>query len=133
MVSKHHALWAIKLVNTSSNLLISKLDKGEIGNADHTRNQTLIRIIKEYLEEIPATSYKISKEIYEAKIISNYYLQKRAERINCFMSDKRQSNMAYESSIKMLINSGYIEELTDVKKGIYGLKGRAYQILTLGE
>lgn len=130
VVKVEHALWSIKLVRHGIAMMEQRINTGDVGLSDGSREKKLITVIREYLFKRPPPGYRITDEMYQAKVITRMYLSQRIQKHAAFENHRMGSSKALDFTIEHLIQNGCLQALdkTDAYDKLK-IRGRAYQIL----
>ena len=132
MIHPEHIEWALDLIRRDIGIMARRIAEGDIGKGDHTRERKLLATINAYLGKTLSPSYRIPDKLRTDGIVPRKFLQIRLARINAFTSHRSGANFAMDTSLKSLIDSGYIMEMDKVKLiDGYGFHGRAFRVLNL--
>lgn len=132
VVKKHHAEWAIDLIRRDIGLMQRRLESGDIGNDDNSRERKLLSLCRDYLTTTIPHGYGIPKGMQEQGIVPRKYLLTRTHRMAPFTSDRRGATVALDLAVRSLIDSGYICEIDKVKLvEDYSFHGKCYRIMNL--
>lgn len=127
-----HVEWALLIVRKDITIMQKRIDSGDVGMGDHSRERKLMALMAEYLEKGASEGYKVPKAMQGNAIVPHKYLQIRCVRINSFSSHRLGANNALEAALRSMLNSGYLME---VDKGSmvqnYNFHGKCYRILSL--
>lgn len=133
VISAEHMRWAIDIVRRDVEMMKRRLEGGDVGSSDTSRQRKLIAVIKEYLtrKEIPQ-SYKIPKGMRENSIVPRHFLQMRTQQTAVFYNHKLGHARAMDETIGQLISNGYLMEVKHEKlvEG-YSHHGKAFRVLDL--
>lgn len=132
LIKCQHAAWARSLVNADIASFEKRNASGDVGTGDHTREQKLLAVMKDYLVNGAADSYKIPPAMRQAGIVPRAYLQIRTQRKPQFTSHKLGATAGLDLALRSLIDSGYIAE-RDKRQVMeaHSFHGKAYVILRL--
>jgi len=134
VVTDLHYAWAELVVRRDIELMRRRLDSGDVGSDDNSRERKLVSILKDYLGSPIPSSYNISDQMRQNGIVPRNYLQTRAYRSPSFNTHKLGQNRALDETLNALISSGY---LIDVQKDkvidAYNFHGKAYRVVKLPE
>lgn len=132
VVSEEHADWALMLVRRDINVMSHKLQEGDVGDGDMSRERKLLSIIGRYLQAPIPPSYKLPDAMRQAGVVSRRVLQNKVQRVNSFIKHRMGANNALNDSIKALIDSGYLVELQKDKIPLdWNFHGRCYRVVSL--
>ncbi len=132
IVTEDHAEWALNLIYSDIKIMQRKMHNGDVGDGDAVRERKLLATLSDYVRTPLAPGYKLPDEMRKAGIVARKYLQIRLQRTNSFSKHKLGQNAALDSTIKSLIDSGYLAEVSKDKiHQEWGTIGKAYQILSL--
>lgn len=132
VVRKHHVEWALMLVRKDISIMKRRMESGDVGTSDHTRERKVLAIMEEYLTHGAGEGYQIPARMQQNGIIPRKYLQIRCARAACFAQHKLGSTAALDLVIRSLVDNGYIKESD--KNSLnenYNFHGKAYMILNL--
>lgn len=105
--------WARKIIVSGVIKVISRFEKGSVGVAHNEVNQIneLIRFINDYYKRPYSASNRITEELFSSHVISYKYLWDRAKSVSAFYNDRLGAKAAIERTIKTMIET---EQLADV-------------------
>lgn len=127
-----HAKWAIDLVLSDIAVMQKRLEGGDVGLNDASRERKLVDIMKQYMTKPVAASYKIPEAMREGSIVPRNYLQMRVSRVSSFYKHKFGTSKALDESLHQMIANGFIMEVKgDKLVEMYSHHGRAFRILKL--
>lgn len=133
-ITLEHVEWAIYMVMKDIRAMRKRLESGDVGVDDISRERKLASVIKTYLSEPIPGSYKIPDTMRQNGIIPRSYLQVRVQRSPAFNSHKLGNNRALDETINSLLQNGYIMDVQkDKVVDAYGFHGKAYRVLKLPE
>ena len=132
IITKDHAQWAIDLVMADIKVMQARLDGGDVGINDASRERKLVDILKSYLAKPVPASYKIPDAMREAGIVPRNYLQMRVSRASSFYKHKFGTSKALDDALMQMSSNGFIMEVKgDKLVEMFSHHGRAYRILKL--
>jgi hypothetical protein len=134
VIKKEHIEWAIAIVRQDIAMMQKRLDSGDVGQGDTTRQRKLMTIIKDYRDkegDLPK-SYKVNPAMRANFIVPKHFLQMRTQQVAAFYNHKLGQSRALNETIQQCIESGYLMEVKPDKlvEG-YNYHGRAYRILEI--
>lgn len=134
-IEMKHWQWSLELIRRDIAMFTRKVENGDIGISDNSREKKLLAILREYFMQGASPSYKIPIELQSDHIIPRRYLQMRLQRINCFVQHRMGSVGGIDSTVKSAIESGYLQEVDVFKDKAYkfGAQGKCYRIINLPE
>jgi hypothetical protein len=132
VMTKEHVTWALDLVTRDINLMRRRMSSGDVGIGDAPRERKVLSIIEKYLTAPVAPSYKVNEKMRVDGIVPRSYLQICTQRAQSFTGHRNGQNAVLDSTIKSLMDSGYLQELSKEKaiKG-YEFHGRCFRVITL--
>ncbi len=132
IIRKHHIEWAQDVVRRDITIMKRRLDTGDVGSGDTSRERKLVAVLKDYLLKTIPDSYKVPDTMRQNSIVPRSYLQTRTNRATAFYNHKLGANKALDDTINSLVANGYLMDV-DKNKVIdgYGYHGKAYRILKL--
>jgi len=132
VINLQHVEWALKVIRSDIDSMSKKLEDGDIGLSDHTRESKMLSIISNYLKSAPSSGYKVPAGMRQAMIVPSQYLLAKCQRLNSFMAHKLGSTVAVRETIRSLCDSGYIEEMNKAQTAErFKFNGKSYKILNL--
>lgn len=132
IIGANHAKWAIDLVLSDIAIMQKRLDGGDVGLNDQSRERKLVDLMKQYIAKPVAASYKIPEAMREGGIIPRNYLQMRVSRVSSFYKHKFGASKALDETLYQMIANGIIMEVKQDKLvEMYSHHGKAYRILKL--
>lgn len=131
VIQIQHAQWALLLVRRDINIMRNKLETGEVGTDDSSREKKLLATIREYVEVGPRSeAYGCPESLRRAGVVPKRYLQMRLCRVQTFASGRNGATKAIDETMRSLVDSGY---LADADKNWltehHNYFGKAYRIL----
>lgn len=132
VVTVAHATWALDLIRRDIKLMARKIVDGDVGDGDAVRERKMLSIMADYLKTGVADGYKLPDEMRKAGVIARKYLQIRLQKINSFVKHRAGQSAALDLTLKSLIDSGYIVEVSKDKiPAEWNFSGKCYRILSL--
>lgn len=132
VITAAQAQWSIDLILADIAIMQKRLDGGDVGLNDASRERKLVDIMKSYQTKPVPASYKIPDAMREAGIVPRNYLQMRVSRVSSFYKHKFGTSKALDESLQQMISNGIIMEVKQDKLvEMYSHHGRAYRILKL--
>jgi hypothetical protein len=131
-IYEEHCAWALDLIRRDVGIMRRKIESGDVGTGDGTRERKLISIIREYFEKPLPHGYNVPDGMRENGIVPRSYLHTRTARLNVFTTHRMGATKALDETLKSVIDSGYIMDVE--KKALfdqYGTTGRCFRVLTL--
>lgn len=130
IIERVHVEWALSVIYKDITIMSKRIEAGDVGTGDDSRERKLSKLLKEYLEAPIAASYGIPDELRKASIIPRKFLQIRAARQSVFASHRSGANHALDQTLRSMCDSGYIMEVDKAKLADqFGFHGKAYRIL----
>jgi hypothetical protein len=127
-----HVQWALDLILRDINIMARKIDAGEIGGADSSRENKLLDLCKTYFTKELAPSHNIPAEMRTDGVIPRKYMQTATQKINSFTSHRLGQILSMDLAIKSLVDGGYFVEVdknTAIQK--YQFHGKCYRVVSL--
>jgi hypothetical protein len=132
VITATHAQWAIDLILADIAIMQKRLEGGDVGLNDASRERKMVEIMKTYLDKPVAASYKIPEAMREASIVPRNYLQMRISRVSSFYKHKFGASKALDETLHQMIANGMIMEVKgDKVVEMFSHHGRAFRILKL--
>jgi hypothetical protein len=130
-ISEVHMHWAIDLIKRDIHIMQRKIDDGDVGTGDATRERKLLSMCKEYLTTVPK-GYSIPDAMHQQGVVPRKYFQIRAQRMSIFSTAKQGGIRALDDTLRSMCDSGYLMEVDKMKAAdSYGFHGRCYRIVNL--
>jgi hypothetical protein len=131
-IGERHAEWAISIVRRDVSVFSSRLQSGDIGSDDKSREDKVLSLCREYLIKEPSASYKVKPVLRQNHIIPRKYLTVRTASLPAFKSHKQGSTTALEQTLRSLCSNGYITKCAgpDMVR-TYNEHGECYMVLDL--
>ncbi len=132
IITIDHARWAVNLILADIAIMQKRLDGGDVGLNDSSRERKLVEILKQYIAKPVPASYKIPDAMREGGIVPRNYLQLRTNRVSSFYKHKFGASEALNQTLSKMIENGMIMEVKgDKMVEMYNTHGRAFRILKL--
>jgi len=132
LITAKHAAWALEVVNRDIRVMSRKMHDGDVGNDDMARERKVLHTIASFLTGAVTQGYGIPDAMRTAGCVPRKYLQIRTSRVNSFLKDKRGHVGALDSTIRSLVENGYIMELPKDKiPAEWGSVGRCFKVIYL--
>lgn len=133
-IQQYHVEWAIDLIRRDIAIMRKKLEQGDVGMGDHSRQRKLATVIKEYLTEPLGAGYKIPEKMRAASIVPYSYLQIRTSRLSVFTRHRMGATASLGQAVREFLDAGYIMEVDKGKAMTdYGFRGKCFMVLNLPE
>lgn len=130
IINKEHVDWALETIKKDISIMSKRIEAGDIGTNDDSRERKIVKILKEFLEAPVPAGYNVSEDMRKAGIIPRKYLQIRTARQTAFTQHRGGANMALDLTLRSMCDSGYIMEVDKMKMSdSLGFHGKAYRIL----
>jgi hypothetical protein len=131
-ISIEHVRWAYDLVMRDINIMTRRMNSGEVGISDATRENKILALAKGYLTAELAASYGIPEAMQKDGVVPRKYLQVNTQRIASFTQHKLGQTAAMDMTIRSLIDGGYLTEVSKVDTiQKYSFHGKCYRILSV--
>lgn len=131
-ITKEHLDWALDVIRRDILIMSRRLDTGDVGTGDNARERKLMAVLRDYLTNQLAASYKVPEEMRQNSIVPRSYLQIRTARVASFYNHRAGQNAALDLVLQSAINNGYLMEVDKAKVAeAYNYHGKAYRILKL--
>jgi hypothetical protein len=131
MIQDYHIAWAIDLIKRDIKIMQRRVEEGDIGSGDSTRERKLLTFCRDYLTHVPQ-GYQIPEAMHGDGVVPRKYFQMRTAKLNAFVTAKNGAIRALDETIRSLVDSGYLMEVDRVKvMDSYGFQGRCYRIVSL--
>lgn len=132
VIQSYHIDWAMELVRRDIAVMRRRINSGDVGVGDSSREKKLLALMHTYLLEAPPSGYGISEVMRKDGVMPRKYLQIMTQKSSSFTSHKNGQVGALDACIKSLESSGYIVEVEKTKLiEKYTFHGKCYRIVTL--
>lgn len=129
-IKESHAVWALDLVQRNIDMMKIRIDTGDIGTDDNSRELKVLSVLRDYVKNGVSKGYNVPKDMQIEGIIPRRVIQARLVRVGTFSSHKNGATAVIDATVKGLIDSGYLMECEKAKiYQIYGAVGKCYRIL----
>jgi hypothetical protein len=132
-ITLEHINWAIALVRQDIAMMSKRLEGGDVGHSDKTRERKLVSVLRDYITKgsVPK-SYKVPPKMHKDGLVPRNYLQTRTQQSSAFYNHKLGANRALEEAIAACIANGWLMEVKHDKvvEG-YNFHGKTWRILDL--
>ena len=130
----HHVQWALQAIRNDIAIMTRRLNEGDVGISDHSREQKLQTYFSDYLTQEVPDSYNVPKALKANGIIPRKYLQIRSQKTPSFVQHPLGAIRALDEALRNMVDSGYLGEISkDKLASEYGFSGKAYRILELSK
>lgn len=131
-ITSEHVDWALTLIRNDIETMTRRLDNGDVGISDDSREKKLLNICKTYLEKPVPKGYGFPDEMRAAGVVPRKYLQTRARNVKALNDHKLGATAALDLTIRSMIDSGYLVEVAkDKMADAWGPQGKCFRILNL--
>jgi hypothetical protein len=131
-IDVHHCTWALDVVRRDIALMQRRMEAGDVGQGDNSRDKKLLHIIHEFLTQPLGPSYGVPAVMQRDAVVPRKYLQMRVSRVASFNQHPLGAKRALDDAIQSCCDSGYIVEMDKNKAGEqYTFMGRCYRVVNL--
>lgn len=131
-IRREHIEWAQDVVMRDIAIMKKRLDGGDVGSGDNSRERKLVSVLKDYLVKPVPDSYKVPDAMRQNSIVPRNYMQVRIGRAAAFYNHRLGANKALSDTIESLVANGYLMEVQKDKViEAYGFHGKAYRVVKL--
>lgn len=132
VIETHHVTWAIDIVHRDIKLMSRKLNDGDVGIDDTSRERKMLSIIKDVIKNGYPPSMAVTRAMIVDGIVPRRYLIMKLGKHPAFATFRAGSMNAVDSTIRGLIDSGYIADVPkDTLSKKYCYTGRCFQVINL--
>ncbi|MBE0448745.1 MAG: DUF3987 domain-containing protein [Actinobacteria bacterium] len=132
VINYRHASWALLLVRRDINTMTTRLNNGDVGMGDATRETKLLKFCRDYIVKPLPASYGVPASMHEIGIVPRLYLQKRANSTAAFHKHHLGTSFALDKAIQGLIGNGHIMQVDKAKMvEAYSFHGDCYRLLNI--
>lgn len=131
-ITKEHFEWAQLVVRRDISVMKRRLESGDVGSGDSSRERKMVAVLKDYLLHPPAKSYGVPANMQADGIVPRSYIQTRIHRAAAFYNHKNGANKAADDILQNMLLSGYLIEVPKDKVFAgYKYHGKSYRIVNL--
>lgn len=131
-ITREHVDWALDVVRRDISIMAKRLDTGDVGTSDTSRERKLFAIIRDYIASPVSASYKVPDSMRQNGIVPRSYLQVRLARVSSFYSHRAGGKVALDMVLQSAVDNGYLMEVERAKVAeAYNYHGKAYRVLRL--
>lgn len=131
-IQVHHVEWALDLIRRDIAIMSKRIDSGDVGVGDDSRERKLLSVCGDYLTTEVGKGYKVPEGMQGNSIVPRKYLLARCSRSTSFSTHRMGSSGALDLTLRSLCDSGYLMEVDRTKMvEAYGFHGKCYRILDL--
>jgi hypothetical protein len=132
IVTAQQAEWALDVVKRDIRIMSRKMSDGDVGDGDMVRERKMLSVLRSYLEQPLAKGYGLPDEMRQAGVVARKFLQIKLQKTNSFVKHRQGQTAGLDSTVKSLIDSGYIVEVAKDKIPVeWKFVGRCFRIVTL--
>jgi hypothetical protein len=130
MIERQHAEWALQVIRRDIGVMSRRINSGDVGVGDASRERKLLDIIKKYLRDGAPASYGVPATMRPAAVVPRKYLQICTQRASNFTSTREGQTRALDNTLRSLIDSGYLAELNKEKAlKDFNFQGKCYRVI----
>lgn len=133
-VRAHHVEWAQLVVKKNIDMLQERMESGDVGTGDSSREQKMLAILRDYLKKGASQSYHVPGDMHRDGIVPRRFLQQRISTVSSFNDHRNGSTSALDLLLKSMMDDGYlatVDKKTLAEQYVYN--GVAYRVLYLPE
>jgi hypothetical protein len=125
--------WAKRFVVYGISCVVTRFETGRIGNVNYSIEQrmAILNLLKRYIREeyktTYAKTYQIDEAMYNAKIVTNKFIQANVIHHSAFRKD-HNSGLAYKQMIQEYVDNGILERIDLARIKNSPRRGIAYYI-----
>lgn len=131
IVNVDAAAWAIRLVERTSEHLISKFEKGEVGHGDSKLESEVRAIIRDYFALTPRQqkTYRVNEKLWQRGAFQRQFVWLRCARLSSFYNDRRGAARALDETLRNMTTNGVLMMLPATQMANeFGLRSPAYAL-----
>jgi hypothetical protein len=132
LINLKHAEWALMLIRKDIGVMSRRISSGDVGVGDATRERKVLSLIHRFLKEGAPPSYQVPDGMQKEGVVPRKYLQICTQKSSSFTNHKGGQNTALESTIRALVDGGYLAEIAKDKAATkFNFTGKCYRVITL--
>lgn len=125
-------MWAYDLVMRDIKIMERRIESGEVGSSDSTREKKVLALAMTYLTNGLSSSYNIPEQMQKDGVMPRKYVQVNTQRVSCFNNHKLGQIASMDMTIRSLCDGGFFSEIPKVEAiQKYGFHGKCFRILNL--
>lgn len=116
-VTAELAQWAIEFTRRGTATVLSRFERGEVGNGDAKQMSDVRKIVGEYYGYDAATlrKYKVKPEMQKAGVVSYSYLVMRATQLASFYKDRRGVVGALKAMLDAMVQTEVLAQVPAIQ------------------
>ena len=132
VIQLEHVMWAYDLVMRDIKVMQRRIDTGDVGASDATREKKLLTLATNYLTQPISASYGIPDQMVKDGVLARKYFQINTQRTSCFTGHKLGQIASMDMTVRSLCDGGFLSEVPKVEAiQKYNFHGKCYRILNL--
>ncbi len=127
-----HMEWAINIVRRDIGIMKRRIETGDVGATDTTRERKMHAVIRHYFANPVPKSHPEAIKMQADGVVTRKYLQIYCSQSMAFTKAQGGTVRALDSTIKSMIDSGFmveVEKATLVKN--YSFSGKSFRVLSM--
>lgn len=128
-VTHELAQWAIEFTRRGTEAVLSRFERGDVGNGDAKQMSELRRVVGDFFTYDAATlrKYKCKPEHQKGGVVPYAYLVGRATQLACFYKDRRGVAGSLKSALEVMVQSEVLTQVPAVQAANkFGAKGAMF-------
>lgn len=131
-IKKEHVEWALTLIRRDIAIMQRKLEEGDVGTDDSSRENKALAVIRDYFVNGVAPGYGVPPAMRDNGIFPQMLIQKKCQKVPAFVAHRGGSTEALKQVLRSLCESGYIMEVDKTKLiEMYNFHGKCYRVIKL--
>ncbi|CAB4194446.1 Protein of unknown function DUF3987) [uncultured Caudovirales phage] len=132
-VELRHATWAYDLIMRDIAIMMRRVDAGDVGSSDSTRENKLLSLCVKWLtSDAPVAAIHEHGEMVKLGIIPRKYFQLMTQRVSSFNTHKLGQAASLDMAVRSLMAGGYLQEVPKAEAiQKFSFHGACYRILNL--
>jgi hypothetical protein len=132
VMTLEQVMWAYDLVMRDIKIMERRIQSGEVGSSDATRENKILALTAGYIRDQNSASYNVPEQMLRDGVIPRKFLQINTQRVSCFTTHKLGQIASMDMTIRSLCDGGFLSELPKVEAiQKYAFHGKCYRILNL--
>jgi hypothetical protein len=132
VMTLEQVMWAYDLVMRDIKIMERRIQSGEVGSSDATRESKILALAENYLRDKNFATYNIPEQMLKDGVIPRKVFQISTQRTSCFTGHKLGQIASMDMTIRSLCDGGFLSEVAKVETiQKYAFHGKCYRILQL--
>lgn len=124
--------WSIDVVRRDIGIMQSRIEDGDVGATDQSRQRKLMSVLKKYMSDPLPKGRAGEQQFKDNSVVTRKYLQTYCSQSIAFNKFRGGATQALSLTIQSFIDQGYLAEMEKSKVSKdFSFNGKCYRVLTL--